>query len=591
MVQHLILRLIINNFLKQINMIEFNKLLFAFIFWGFTGGVISAQKPEDHKKTTYTDSLGRFIVQVDMPLYFYVSTSPDETPRRLERSDIKENKPVYLDGPGIHHFRHQDHINHRAEIFDIYADGYAPRTTIALAGAPTIVSEGVTYFGKNLTATLSATDELSGVKQIYLSTDNVNFAPYRSIDTGKEGKYSLSFYSVDNVGNVETVKNRDFVIDTSAPVTNHKIEGMLNNEIISKNSQISLISTDNLSGVERIMYRLNNEPEKLYKPGALIPFSHLSDGVHTLYYYAEDRVKNKETEKSVSFFYDKSPPIMSADVLGDRFIVNDKIYFSGFTKLKLTAVDNKSGVKEIQYSINNGPFEIYEDPFYLPKVAGRHTVRYFSVDEVGNSSSGDYTYNSGIIYVDLTGPVLSHQLSGPNFKKGDMQFLSPESKITLRAVDNESGLQYISYSIGAQTTETRYEGPFSVKESGTFIIRYFGYDNVNNRNANEFEITIDGEGPEIFSRFSVPRIDEEPADNDPDFAGVFPSYVTFYLAATDLLTGNAEIYYSINGEREQPYTAPIRRFVKNSSYTVLVRAKDQLGNFSEKTVKFKTADY
>jgi len=568
-----------------------NRLFLACLLLGFTGGIISAQKPEEHKKTTFTDSLGRFIIQVDMPLYLYVATSPDETPRRLVRNDKPENEPLYLDGPGKHRIRHQDAVNHRDDFFDIYADGQAPKTTITLTGAPTVVSDGVTYFGKNLSASLSATDDLAGLKQIFISTDNVNFAPYRSIDTSREGNHSMSFYSVDNVGNVEPVKQREYVLDFSPPVTNHNIEGILKDEIIAKNSQISLISTDNLSGVERIMYRFNNEPEKIYRPGSLISFSHLPDGMHTLYYYAEDRVKNKETEKSVNLFYDKSPPIVSTDVLGDRFIVNDKVYFSGRTKLKLTAVDNKSGVKEIQYSINNAPFVTYDDPFYLPSVAGKHTIRYYAVDEMGNSSSGDYTYNSGIIYVDLTGPILSHQLAGPNFKKGDVQFISPESTIILKAVDNESGLQYISYCIDDQTEEIRYEGPFSVKKSGTFKIRYFGYDNVNNRNANEFEITVDGEGPEIFSKFSIPRLDEATADNDPEFLGVYPSYVIFYLAATDILTGNAEIFYSINGEREQPYTTPIRRFTKNSSYTVSIRAKDQLGNFSEKTVRFKTADY
>ena len=571
--------------------IMINRLFLACLLLGFTGSFILAQKPDEHKKTTFTDSLNRYIIQVDLPLYLYVSTSPDETPRRLERNDVKENLPIYLDGPGVHYIRHQDNANHRSEFFEIYADGYAPKTTITLTGAPTVVNNGVTYFGKNLNASLSATDEMSGVKQIYLSTDNVNFAPYRSIDTSKEGNYSLNYYSVDNVGNVETLKQKEYVLDFSAPVTKHKIDGMVKDEIIAKNSEISLISTDNLSGIERIAYRFNSEPEKIYKQGALIPFSHLSDGMHTLYYYAEDRVKNKETEKSVNFFYDKAPPIMSTDVLGDRFIVNDKVYFSGRTKLKLTAVDNKSGVKEIQYSVNNEPFTVYEDPFYLPSVAGKHSIRYFAVDEMGNSSSGDYMYNSGIIYVDLTGPILSHQLAGPNFKKGDVQFISPESTIVLKAIDNESGLQYISYSVDDQKDETRFEGPFSVKKSGTFKIRYFGYDNVNNRNANELEVTVDGEGPEIFNKFSIPRIDEPSANNEPEFLGVFPSYAIFYLAATDILTGNAEIFYSINGEREQPYTAPIRRFVKNTSYTVLIRAKDQLGNFSEKTVKFKTADY
>ena len=565
------------------------KILLACALAGLAGG-ISAQKPEDHKKTAYTDSLGRYIIQVDMPLYLYVSTSPDETPRRLERSDIKENKPIYLDGPGKHHIRHQDAIHNHIETFDIYADGQAPRTAISFTGAPACVIGGVTYFGRDLSVSLKATDDLSGVKQIYFSTENGNFVPYKTPDVNREGDYRLSYYSIDNVGNVEDVKRKDFTVDLSPPVTSHEIAEMFKDEIISAKSRISLTASDNLSGVARTVYRFDSEPEKQYRPGTAISFSHLSDGAHTLYYYSEDNVKNVESEKSASFFLDKMPPIMSADVLGDRFIIGDKVYFSGRTKLKLTAVDNRSGVKEIRYSINGGEFIEYKDPFYLPSVAGRHSIRYFSVDEMGNSSVGNYVHNSGIIYVDLTGPVLSHEILNPRFQKGDVMFISPKTKIVLKAIDSESGLQHISYKIDGKTDEIMYEAPFSVNESGTHIIKYYGYDNVNNVNTREFEITVDGEGPEIFATFSVSRVDDATA-GEPDNAGVYPSYVMLYLAATDLLTGNTEIFYSINGEREIPYTTPIRRFAKNSPYTVVVRAKDQLGNFSEKTVKFKTGDY
>lgn len=565
------------------------KVFSVYALLGLVVGV-SAQKPEDHKKTTYTDSIGRFIIQVDLPLYFYVSTSPDGAVQRLNRSDDKENKPIYLDGPGKHHFRHNDNINHRAEVFDIYADGQAPKTSISLTGAPTYVAGGVTYYGKNLTVKLSATDDQAGVKQIYCSTGNDDFAPYRSIDAGKEGDYRLRYYSADNVGNAETVKQKDFTVDLSAPTTFHNIVGLAKDEIISTSTKIYLTITDNLSGVESTAYRFDNEPEKPCKPGAVIPFAHLSDGMHTLYYYSTDNVRNKEAVKSVTFFFDKSAPIMSADVLGDKFIVNDKVYFSGRTKLKLTAVDNKSGIKEVRYSIDGEQFVEYQDPFYLPSKAGKHVVRYYAVDEMGNSSSDNYTHNTGIVYVDLTGPQLSYELSGASFQKGDVLFLGPECKIIFKAVDTESGTQYISYSVDEQKDETRYAAPFSVKESGTHTIKYFGYDNVNNRNSRDLEITVDGEGPEIFRTFSVKRIDEENAAN-PDDAGVYPSYVMLYLAATDLMTGNAEIYYSINGEAELPYTAPIKKFTKNQSYTVVVKAKDKLGNISEKTVRFKTGDY
>ena len=556
-------------------------------FLGFSG-LLSAQNPEEHKKTTYTDSLGRFIVQVDMPLYVFVSTSLDETPRRLERSDKPENEPIYLDGPGKHYIRHQDAINHRADMFPIWADGQAPQTTLSLTGSQTIVRDGVNWYGSNLTITLRTTDDLAGVKQTYYAIDDGNFTPYiNNIEIKEEGLHKISFYSVDNVGNVETVKHREFSLDLTPPVTTIQVDSFFRDDIIANNARITLSSTDNLTGVERIMYRFNNEPERQYRVGTNISFAHLPDGLHTMTYYAEDRLKNKEQEKSISFFIDKMPPIVSADVLGDRFIVGDRVYFSGRSKLKLTAVDNRSGIKEILYSINNGPFQEYEDPFYLPAVAGRHTIRYYATDEMENTTRGNYTHSMGIVWVDLVGPILSHSLSGPSFTKGDVQFISPETRIVLRGVDAESGLQYLSYSIGNQIEETRFDEYFSIKESGTHTIRYFGYDNVNNRNSNQFEVTVDGDGPEVFNTFSV-----SPAnDANTDGIDVFPSYVLLYLAATDMLTGNAEIYYSINDAREIQYTAPIRGFAKNTSYTVVVRARDQLGNFSEKTIQFRTNDF
>jgi len=572
--------------------LKYIKILFACALIGLANG-ISAQKPDEHPKTAYTDSLGRLIVNMNMPLYIYVATSPDEAPRQLSRNDTKgkEKEPFYLDAPGVHLIRHQDNSAHRADSYPVWADGQAPRTTVSFEGAPVYVRDGMTYYGKNLTVTLSATDDLAGVKQIYYSTDQIKFVPYSHIDASKAGKHRLAYYSVDNVGNVETVAEKEFIIDLSTPVTLHQVSGIFKNEIISKTTQIHLTSTDSVTGVERTMYRFNNETEKLYRPGSKISFSHLPDGMHTLYYYSENRVKNKENEKSFSFYLDKIAPIISADVLGDKYIVGEKVYFSGKTKLKLTAVDNKSGIKELKYSINDEPFMDYVEPFYLPNKAGKHVVRYYVEDEVGNSSDGDYSHNAGTIYVDLVGPVLSHDISGPNFQKGDVKFISPQSKITLKASDAESGLQYITYSIDGQIDETRYKTPFTIKESGTHKIRYFGYDNVNNRNAREFEVTVDAEGPEIFNTFSIQRIDGENAGGAAEDADVYPSYVVLYLAATDMMTGNAEIYYSINGENEIPYTAPIKGFAKNVSYTVVVKAKDKLGNFSTKTIHFKTGDF
>ncbi len=554
---------------------------------------VHGQKPEEHAPTTYTDSLGNFYIQVDLPLYFYVSTSPDDPKQRLNRSDIKENKPVYMDGPGKHHIRHADNINHRAEVFEIYADGKAPETTSSFTDAPVYSGKDMMYYGKGLNIRLNVRDDMSGVKGLYQSFDGASFTPYQPQSVTKEGIFNYQYYAVDNVGNVEKPKQKTFTVDLSPPVTYHNIEGIAQNSIISTSSLIYLTPSDSLSGVYRTFYRFDDGSEKVYTPGSMIPFLHLSDGEHTLYYYSEDRVQNKESVRSVTFFFDKTAPIMSADVLGDRFIVEDKVYFSGRTKLKLTAVDNKSGIKEIKYSIDDKPFTEYDDPFYLPSKSGKHTIRYYAVDQMGNSNADEYHHNTGIVYVDLTGPKLSYTVTGPNFVKGDIRYIGPTSKITLKGTDSESGVQYLSYNLNEDNEEIRYGEPFGLTRSGSNTIRYYGYDNVNNRNASEFMLMVDAEGPEIFHTFSVKPVGTDKLDGmtDAEYAGEYPSYVMLYLAATDQMTGNGEITYSIDGGSELPFTSPIGSFQKDRTYTVKVKAKDKLGNVSEKMISFRTTAF
>ena len=146
---------------------------------------------------------------------------------------------------------------------------------------------------------------------------------------------------------------------------------------------------------------------------------------------------NKEEVKVFDFYFDKTAPIMAADILGDRFIAVDQVYFSGRTKLKLTAVDNKVGVKEIMYSINDEPYQKYEQPFYLPSVSGVHTVRYYSVDNLANKSTSDvkgsssleFKHNVNKVYVDLTGPDISQRYQGRYHVSRDTVFINAETKI------------------------------------------------------------------------------------------------------------------------------------------------------------------
>jgi hypothetical protein len=542
--------------------------------------VLFAQTQPEHKKKTYVDSLGRYYQQATLPVYIFIANSPDGKTTPLLTATKKE---VILEGHGPHAIKHENHVTMKDDEFTIYADGLAPITNSSFLDAPRFTS-AKQYYGPGLKVAVAAKDEMSGVEAVFHSTNGANFSPYQPVSFSTEGEVTYSYYALDRTGNAEKTNTRNFVVDLTAPESFHHIIGISTESVISTSSSIYLTITDNLSGVAKTVYRFDGEAFKPY-PGneSKIPFQYLPDGEHTLTYYSVDQVTNKETEKSVKFYLDKTSPIMSADVLGDKFIVGDKVYFSGRTKLKLTAVDNKSGVKEMMYSINNEPFGPYTDPFYLPGKTGYHTVKFYAMDNTSNKVDDDFHHSVGVIYVDLTGPTIAQGFVGSTFIRADTVFASPRTKVALTASDPEAGLQKIAYSLNDAALETTYAAgkPIDLTNVvGLQKLDYFAYDNVNNKNSKSTFFIVDTKGPAIAYQFGVAP------NNDK-----YPSYTSIFLSATDAEVGTDQIKYSINGAKEQPYVSQIKGFAKNKSYTIQVTATDMLGNVSTSEIKFRTDRY
>jgi hypothetical protein len=547
-------------------------LILALVPFSLTGQQLT------HKKKTYIDSVGHYYQQAELPVYFYVSNSPEEKPTPALINNKPE--PIYLEGHGVHGLKHHNVKTNAIETLDIYADGISPSTTSHFFGATPFVSASKRYYGKGLQITLKARDEMSGVENSYHALDGAPMTNYTTLSITTEGKHDYSYYSVDNVGNVEKLKTESFALDLSSPATYHNFVGISSEQIVSTGSSIYLTVTDSLSGVGSTTYHFDTEKPKPYL-GGNIPFQYLADGNHTIYYSSIDKVNNKEEEKSFTFYLDKTAPIMSADILGDKFLVGEKVYFSGRTKLKLTAVDNKSGIKDLMYAINTEPYQKYSDPFYLPGKTGFHTVKYYAIDNTTNTSKDNFEHKIGVIYVDLTGPALAYRFDGTTFLKADSLYTSPLNKLALTGNDPESGLQYIAYSIDGQTEETKYSAPISISTPGKHTINYFGYDNVNNRNSKSVSIIVDNQGPSVFSQFSVTPISES----------TYPSNVSIFLAATDGQVGTKQILYSINDGKDNLYAAPLSGFQKEKTYLVKVTAIDLLGNKTFKEIKFETGKY
>lgn len=554
------------------------------VFFCFSGNNIFAQHQKEHVKGSYVDSLGRFYLQADLPLRVYVATPSDSNPVQLKEVEMKDYAPIYLDGHGLHNLRHINSEEKRVENFQLFADGVAPVTSLSLTGAPMYSSQGKVYYGKNLTLSLRATDEMSGVKEILYSLNGADYIPYRfSLPVNKEGDHIYRYYSADNVGNVEVFKQTSFVVDVTPPKSYYKIVGITEDKVISLTTQINLSAEDSLSGVAGIYYAFDDNPFK--QAYGNISIADLENGEHKLSFYSVDNVKNEEVKQSITFYLDRTAPIMSADILGDKFIVEDKVYFSGRTKVKLTAIDNRAGIEEVRYSINGGEFVLYSEPFYLPNKSGEYIIQYYATDKVGNNTGENKTtHSSGVVYVDLTGPVISNTFEGQTFRNGDVTYISSKVANRITATDSESGVQKLAYIING-SEEQPYIKPFALHEYGLQNVIAVAYDNVNNRNEKPFKVFVDNEGPEIGHSFST-----KAANSEEDEVNTYPSYVTLFLNALDQSTTVSSIIVSINGGEEFSYTAPIQGFEKSKTYMVKVRAIDVLGNESSVVFTFKTND-
>lgn len=573
-----------------------NKIYFSLVFVFYTFFAL-AQEQLIHQPKVYVSKSGYIFWNKKLPVYLKVSTSPDDTAKSYwvkSRLTAAYADPFFFDTEGENFLRTKWAVDKktkkivepRVEVtWGVYNDSRTPQTKINYLKSKYYEKDRRLYFGSSLKVAFSSFDELSGVEGIYYSINKAEYSLFKDTLTfDQEGDYNIKFYAVDRVGNVEKVQGVNITIDASAPTTELIQNGDWNDNVASARSSLKLKSTDAASGVKNILYSIDDSKEKPYQ--GTIQVGELAEGQHSITYYATDGLGNAEEASQFDFYIDKKAPLISIETVGDKYTVNGKEFSSGRTRIKLTAVDNKSGVKEIWYSINGEKYQLYDKPFYLSGKAGNRSIKYYAIDHVNNKTSNSDGNNMNIStpYLDLTGPKLNHNFSGPVYKTRDTLFISPTTKISLSATDEESGLQKITYKInGAE--EVDYTAPIVLDKEGYYEIAEYGYDNVNNSNRKEFAVMVDTTGPEHFPRFSIAP-HSHITENDV-IINVYPMQVEVYLAATDEMVGNHKILYSINNGPEKEYTMPIKGFERGKRYDIKVKAFDYLENISTSNITFE----
>jgi len=553
---------------------------------------LEAQEPTqpNHEKRVYIND-GNTYVQKSLPLYFNFSTTKGGTQYPLtSKATAKYADPMYLDTEGVNYMRSKWAVDpetgktiypQQEVLYELYADGLAPRTSLVFSGASKYRSDRV-YYGPGLQFTLTSKDAVSGVENTFYSLGSGSWTNYSgTTNANTEGENTLYYYANDNVGNAEKTKNSKFVVDLSAPTSSHAIVGIVyNSNIIAPSTTFDLSKSDNLSGVNRTMYSFDDRSEK--RLNGKIGVSYLSDGEHTLYYHSIDNVKNDESKNSFSFYLDKIPPVVSIAINGDQY-KGKYLYVSNRTTVNLSATDNKAGVHQIYYRMDGGERVDYSADFKFPDKKGVHTIKYDATDNVENLAANKYK----TVYLDNVAPTTGIKYGNPQFFSRDTLFINKNTKISLFATDYESGVKQIEYSTDGGGFKNYSQ--FTLPNQGYHTIKFKTTDNVNNLETEKTSnVFVDNTPPVIHHNFSIEPIGSKSG------LSIYPNYTRLYMGATDDHVGTKTIKYSINDGPLTLYSSSTtldvserNRFLKkNIKYTVKVVVEDKLGNTSEKTIEF-----
>ena len=276
--------------------------------------------------------------------------------------------------------------------FDV-PDRNAPVSGISV-GEPKLDRAEDTVVSGATTFTLNAEDAgtvISGVARLEYRFNEAEpwrryLAPFNLSDI-PEGAATIRYRAVDKAGNSEASRSLAVVVDSTPPVTTLTAgeprflspDGRL---YVTGATQITLQSLDALSGAVPAQYRIDGGPWMPYAPFVLA-----GEGAHSVDYYGQDGLGNKEPIKTAAVVVDNTAPavtLSSSETLVPG-VVNT---VSPGTVFTVTAEDLLSGVQAVQYNIDGGPWQPATGSFNLAGMsAGQHTIAYTAADRVRNEAA------------------------------------------------------------------------------------------------------------------------------------------------------------------------------------------------------------
>ncbi len=562
----------------------------------------SAQQPQQPKKEVYISKDGKYYINKALPIFMNFTTSKDAGAKSYPLSNSQDpasSRPFHFVTEGHNPIKIgavKSGVASKVLYLDVYVDGKPPITKTEFSGAHKEEALNKKIYGQGLQISLEAKDEISGVKTIFYSINKAAYQKYdKELTFSKDGDYSISYYATDNVGNMEKPRQIEFNIDMTPPKTEYKIIGTNNNNILSEDSKIELISKDKMSGVFQTMYSIDNKPfETFIKP---IRLSSLKDGNHEIRYYSIDRVKNNEDKKQAGnaykFYLDKFPPTIKISLQGKEFVSPSGTRFiPAATKINIEAKDNHSGIKTLTYEIRqvgqsseSSPRKPYSAPFTIATKGPKEIIAR-ATDNVNHSNLKSFK-----VYMDNVAPNTGIKIGRPQFFNGDRSLLCVTSKtmISFFASVAHSGVKKTAYKIDGGA-EVVYKTPVNITKEGKHKISYWSVDNVDNAEKPlSITLLVDNTPPSVKIRFSSPGVDKTIGGKS---MKSYPIKSRMYIDATDEISGVESVRFSVNDEdkilnySQVPDYHMKEIFSIEKVYKIKVYVTDKLKNTDVKIFEF-----
>jgi hypothetical protein len=256
---------------------------------------------------------------------------------------------------------------------------------------------------------------------------------------------------------------------------------------VNSKAAFRLSSRDNLL-TDKIIYKIDGGADQTFDK----EFSITAEGKHVITYHAEDKVGNREEDKSFSVIVDNTAPEVVVNPKYALFAANGKFYVSKLYSFNVSATDALSGVNRVSYSVNGKDFADYATAFSI-YADGDVKFSVKAEDNVGNKSAkfkfksrddaGKETVeekDSLQLYVDNIPPAVTITTDKQLIPVNGKNCASKEFKYTVAATDKESGVKMILARSDGKGDFIPYDQAISFNSNGDHYIEAKAIDAVGN---------------------------------------------------------------------------------------------------------------